>query len=517
MDSFTKTVRKQTDCPYCEVPICRACLQTCLLMDNAAEPVCPSCRAAWSREFLNDQLTASFRNGPFKKYREKILLDRERARLPETQEEAARYKAAVEFLKPIDEKIKALRTKIDELPSKKAVVKAQNDYYACRKGTTHAEWLETRTPLYHAYELARKLNQTETLAVRKQIKALNKGTRGHRYTKSSFGHAYVPYVPLTAAQNALLMAGVPYNQVVQGTRTVEEKKKPVFIQKCPASTCEGFLSTQWVCGLCNIKVCKDCHEPKTDTAIHMCDPELVESIKAIKKEAKPCPKCAAQISKIDGCDQMWCTQCKTAFSWNTGKIEEHIIHNPHYFQWMRENGQVVPRAPGDVAPPNPCAARGALDAQLQTILTTRDGGAAKVVEDVRQFLRLFLEIEHEHLRNHRHTLQDNERDEWRRQLRVQRMVNEINDDKWKQTLQRKEKETHKARDKLQLLEMYHTAGKEIMGQVMTGVDIEEIHKQLRALCEFTDKAAKKMTDGYKCADMKLDPENRGTIARRWYM
>jgi hypothetical protein len=182
---------------------------------------------------------------------------------------------------------------------------------------------------------------------------------------------------------------------------------------------------------------------------------------------------------------------------------------------MRENG-VMPRAPGDVAPPNPCAARGALDNQLVGLLTTHPEHET-LIEEVRQFLRLFLEIEHEHLRNHRHTLQDNERDEWRRQLRVQRMVNEINDDKWKTTLQRKEKETHKARDKLQLLEMYHTAGKEIIGQVLTGVDIVEIHKQLRALCEFSDKASKKMTDGYKCADMKLDPETRGTIERRWYM
>ena len=52
---------------------------------------------------------------------------------------------------------------------------------------------------------------------------------------------------------------------------------------------------------------------------------------------------------------------------------------------------------------------------------------------------------------------------------------------------------------------------------MTGVDIVEIHKQLRVLFEFSDKASKKMTDGYKCADMKLDPKERGTIERAWYM
>ena len=483
-------------------------------MDNAAEPVCPSCRAAWSREFLNDQLTASFRNGPFKKYREKVLVDRERARLPETQEEAAAYKAAVEFLKPIDEKIAAIRLKIDELPSKKALKKAHDDYYMSRKGITHNEWIANRVKLYEAYEAARKLNQKETLVFRKQIKALNVGTIPNRYVMSSFGRRYVPYVPPTAAQNALIAAGVPYHQVMHGTQPVQEKKKAVFIQKCPAESCEGFLSTQWICGLCNIKVCKDCHEPKTETTNHMCDPELVESIKAIKKEAKPCPKCASQISKIDGCDQMWCTQCKTAFSWNTGKIETHIIHNPHYFMWMRENGLVVPRAPGDAH--NPCGVPGALDNQLVGLLTTRSEHNT-LIEEVRQFLRFFLEIQHEHLRHHRNIVQDNERDEWRRQLRVQRMVNEITEDKWKQTLQRKEKETYKARDRLQLLEMYSTAGKEIIGQVLTGVDIVEIHKQLRALCEFSDKASKKMTDGYKCADMKLDPKELGHIERRYYM
>jgi hypothetical protein len=68
----------------------------------------------------------------------------------------------------------------------------------------------------------------------------------------------------------------------------------------------------------------------------------------LAKDSKPCPKCQSLIFKINGCDQIWCTQCHTAFSWKTGKFEKHI-HNPHYYEWQRKNGGgVAPRNPADI-------------------------------------------------------------------------------------------------------------------------------------------------------------------------
>jgi hypothetical protein len=116
-------------------------------------------------------------------------------------------------------------------------------------------------------------------------------------------------------------------------------ERKVFIRRCGDGDCRGFLSTQWKCGLCEKWTCKDCHviKEKGKEEEHVCLKDDVETANLLSSDTKGCPKCATLIYKISGCDQMWCTQCHTAFSWKTGRIETHI-HNPHFYEWMRRTG-----------------------------------------------------------------------------------------------------------------------------------------------------------------------------------
>lgn len=116
---------------------------------------------------------------------------------------------------------------------------------------------------------------------------------------------------------------------------------------CPVEECRGMLEN-YVCGLCSTKVCKSCDCLMDDE--HKCDAHIVENLNYLKKshKDKPCPKCGMYISKISGCDQMYCLKCNTAWSWKNGTIEKGVIHNPHYYEYIRSTGREALRNVGDV-------------------------------------------------------------------------------------------------------------------------------------------------------------------------
>lgn len=129
------------------------------------------------------------------------------------------------------------------------------------------------------------------------------------------------------------------------------KERKEFIRHCPKNNCKGFLSSSLKCSICLNWACSKCREvigSKKDSE-HTCNPEILENIDCLKKDTKPCPKCSSPIFKVNGCNQIYCIECNTAFDWISLKIETGIIHNPEYFEQMARNKKgIIPRNPNDI-------------------------------------------------------------------------------------------------------------------------------------------------------------------------
>jgi hypothetical protein len=140
------------------------------------------------------------------------------------------------------------------------------------------------------------------------------------------------------------------SQIYDTTGAFTNRTETTMSTRCAHSDCRGYLSTAYKCGTCDQYTCPECLEPKAgrNDPDHVCDPDKVSSVKLIRRECKPCPSCSFEVFRTGGCSQMFCVNCKSLFDWNTGRPLSSVgAHNPHYIQWLRENGN-LPRDVGDI-------------------------------------------------------------------------------------------------------------------------------------------------------------------------
>lgn len=92
MEEFTLSVRARICCQQCPLVVCRECVRTYLLnTTQQAHCMGPNCKSTWDREFLIENTLRSFVNGDYKKHREILLFEQEKARLPETMPAVENY------------------------------------------------------------------------------------------------------------------------------------------------------------------------------------------------------------------------------------------------------------------------------------------------------------------------------------------------------------------------------------------------------------------------------------------
>lgn len=282
-ENFTRVQRKEVQCPVCDYIVCQSCIKKYIL-DSINEPHCmnPDCSVVWTRQFLIDNFTIAFINGPYTKTRIDILYDHEMSLLPETQQR----------LDIVNKRIK-LEVEIKELKQEaKDIYKIKNNIIQTIKTSK---------------------NSKEKKELEKQRKELFENYK----TK----------------KNLIDVLRIEQNHINDST---SKPKINNFIKSCPNDDCEGFLDKEFHCSLCDTDVCMKCNIIISDDK-HICLEDNIKSYQLLKKDSKPCPKCASMIYKIHGCDHMFCTRCNHSFSWKTGESIKNNT-NPHYYEWIRNNG-----------------------------------------------------------------------------------------------------------------------------------------------------------------------------------
>ena len=298
---------------------CKLCAKNYILSSD--EPHCMHCKTKWSTGFLYDNFKRTWieglQEGCYRHYYKNKLLDIEKTKIPETlsniivEREYEKYKnKASAYLHRLYQ-YKSIRDNLTQTCDKIIRLNKQ-------KGDIESFSLENHSNFVNIIEP----NENDNISCINNIK----------------------YEELTNIINTL----TENIQNIQSTREFvyyksfsnKNKRIVTFICPCPNENCNsGLISIDNLsCASCGTKICKHCREIVKDNKKHVCDKNIVENIKGIRSNTKPCPKCAISIYKIEGCDQIWCTQCKVAFSWKTGKLETGVLHNPHAIQWMRENG-----------------------------------------------------------------------------------------------------------------------------------------------------------------------------------
>lgn len=395
-DVFNKSTRAPISCPYCPFRACSGCSER-YLVETSDDAHCMACRKGWSREILVNNFSRKFISQTYKNRREALLLERERSLMPATQP----YVETEKEIRRVGKQMGEIQIKLEVENAKWARIAARPlDPLAVEHGLDNQ---------FDAEVIRHELAQAQ----RKVVNSLS-----------------IDIQHLQWRQGRLMWRR-------DGGSLEHEKRQ--FVRACPYTDCKGFLSTAWKCGVCENWSCPTCHEgkgPDKDVE-HVCNPDNIATAALLARDSRHCPTCAAIIFKIDGCDQMFCTQCHTAFSWRTGRIETGVIHNPHYYEFQRNNG-TIQRAPGDV----PCGG------MPNWVFVNR------ILRQTEPFLtfvanahRMYVHCEWVLRPRYTATIQDN------RDLRVKFMIGDIDEDEFKRKIQQREKARQRKTDILQVVEM----------------------------------------------------------------
>ena len=249
-----------------------------------------------------------------------------------------------------------------------------------------------------------------------------------------------------------------YNLNRHGNPEGKEQEKRKFIMACPDDDCRGYLSSGYKCEMCKLFTCSHCLKiigPDKNNHNHVCNEDDVKTADFIKSTTKPCPGCGERIYKIEGCDQMWCTQCHVAFSWKTGMVDNGVVHNPHFYAHQRAGGGAPLRNPGEIAcggMPNWWNIRNVMRNRYYVLHSPHRNEFRKFIENIGDLHRTFAHIQHYELQRARQKIRDNANHE---PDRIRYLLKQITKEELANNVIRKDKLRRKYTELVHIYELIH--------------------------------------------------------------
>ena len=332
-DTYTLVLRRKITCRYCSKDACSKCIEQ-YLPSRPEDAHCVYCRVNYSDAVLKEICTKTYLQNTFFRHRQEVLISRERANLPALQ-------IIAQEVRRDREQRKIQRAILEELDA----LKKEKTQVIVQQTLAHARMMEKYKKQENRVEEVKEVERLtgEEQAIHRRIEQ----------KRVEFKEAYAPRRTQAEAEadgaDGADGAGAGAGGGAEEEKGEQGKKK--FIRRCMKAGCQGFLSTAWKCGICEHYSCGKCFVVKgaTHDVAHICQKDDLETADMIRKDSKPCPNCGEYINKSSGCSQIFCITCKTPWDWDTGRIvTKGVIHNPHYYEWMKQTGGEIPRNPADV-------------------------------------------------------------------------------------------------------------------------------------------------------------------------
>lgn len=517
------STRKKVSCEYCAFDACATCCKTYILGETTAKCMNTSCDKEWSRQFLTRTFGTTFINSKLKVHREQVLFDKERALLPATQPIVENINAIENMKKEIDrinierrrldiEKYRLIQ-EIDRLKRSKTGENRAVFIKSCPdsncRGFLSSQWKCGLCEIWACPECHEIKGQTrdaehtcnpDNVATARLLANDTKPCPKCRTGIYKIDGCFAKDTPIRMWDGSIKMS----QDIVVGDILVGDDGNQRIVEDLVSGEDDLYEVSQnngmsYTVNSKHTLVLKEGTDTDTDTVLEIkvddylkLTNEEKQNKYGFKSNGEVTPITISHIETGKGsyygwsvnenkrfllsdftvvrnCDQMWCTQCHTAFSWRTGRIE-NVIHNPHYYEWLRRQSPTgeIPRNPNDQPhQPNHCLPNQLTHQTLIQMSRTLDERhqartnplTIEIKQKLNTMIRNAIHLNHVELGeryreiDYPMTNQD---------LRVKYMRQEIDEKQFKILLQRNEKKVQKRIETRNVLQVLSTTSTDIL-------------------------------------------------------